>query len=733
MELTAAQLALIESPLDSKIFLEGPASAGKTTVGVERMVHLMQQGVHGESILVLVPQRNLALPYYQALSNPGLLAGGRPEVLTLGGLSQKAIDIFWPLVGRDAGFSHPDDPPTFLNLETAQYYMARVVRPLREAGYFETAAIDPNRLYSQLLDTLNKAALVDFPHREIGERLSSAWVGEASQLRLYNDVQEAANRFRAYCLAHNLLDFSLQMEVFAHHLWPQTLCREYLSRNYRHLVYDNPEEDVPVAHDVVWEWFPEFDSALLIYDWDAGYRYFLGADPHSAYRLKDACSTKVVFDESFIASKELQALAAGLGRALRRRPELEASPYASPSLNRAQLLGPTSPLHEENIHAALEFEYHRFHPQMLDWVADQAASLVHDEGTPPGEIVILAPYMSDALRFALVERLARRGVPVRSHRPSRALRDEPAVRCLVTLAMIAHPNWEMAPARFDVASALVQAIEDLDLVRAQLLAEIVYRPQKGRPQLTSFDRLKPDVQERITYLLGGRYENLRLWLEDYSLKPFDEIDYFFSRLFGEILSQPGYGFHRDYDAGAAAANLIDSARRFRLVTQGASWEQGDFPELGGLPPGKEYLELVRDGVVAAQYLRGWEAGDSEALLLAPAYTFLVSNRPVDYQFWLDVGGRGWAERLYQPLTHPYVLSRRWAPGSQWTDAQEFESSQEVLFRVVLGLVRRCRRKIYASLSELGESGFEHRGAFMLALQRLLRERPAHPLPSDPPA
>ncbi len=54
-------------------------------------------------------------------------------------------------------------------------------------------------------------------------------------------------------------------------------------------------------------------------------------------------------------------------------------------------------------------------------------------------------------------------------------------------------------------------------------------------------------------------------------------------------------------------------------------------------------------------------------MLAPAYTFLMSNRPVDYQFWLDVGSRGWFERLYQPLTHPYVLSREWPAGQSWTD------------------------------------------------------------------
>jgi hypothetical protein len=295
--------------------------------------------------------------------------------------------------------------------------------------------------------------------------------------------------------------------------------------------------------------------------------------------------------------------------------------------------------------------------------------------------------------------------------------------------MIAHPDWGLAPPRFDVAYTLVQSIEDMDLVRAQLLAEIVYRSLKGRPQLSSFDRLNADAQERITYLLGGRFENLRLWLEGYTLNPSKEIDYFFSRLFGEVLSQPGYTFHHDFDAGATAANLIDSARRFRLVTQGATWDQDSALESSGIPLGKEYLELVRDGVVAAQYLRGWDFGESGAVLLAPAYTFLMGNRPVDYQFWLDVGGRGWAERLYQPLTHPYVLSRRWPSGSAWTDVAEFESSREALYRLALGLVRRCRRKIFIGLSELGESGFEHKGAFLAALQRLLRDRPPAEMPS----
>jgi hypothetical protein len=185
-------------------------------------------------------------------------------------------------------------------------------------------------------------------------------------------------------------------------------------------------------------------------------------------------------------------------------------------------------------------------------------------------------------------------------------------------------------------------------------------------------------------------------------------------LFGELLSQPGYGFHNDFNAGEIAANLIESVQKFRWVAGKALAEEGQ-------PLGKEYMQMVEDGVIAAQYIRSWQVQPDEAVLLAPAYTFLMSNHPVDYQFWLDVGSRGWFERLYQPLTHPYVLSRSWSKNKYWTDYDEVETNQETLYRLALGLVRRCRWKIFLGLSELNEQGFEERGTLIKAFQRVLRE------------
>ncbi len=259
----------------------------------------------------------------------------------------------------------------------------------------------------------------------------------------------------------------------------------------------------------------------------------------------------------------------------------------------------------------------------------------------------------------------------------------------------------------------MQAIQQLDLVRAQLLTEIVYRTKGNTPTLTSFDLIQPEIQERITYRLGERFEKLRLWL-DTARDNNAELDHFLSRLFGELLSQPGFGFHTSIDAGQTAANLIESVQKFR-------WVAGSLLAEERIPLGQEYLAMVQAGVIAAQYLGGWRLENEQAVLLAPAYTFLMANRPVEVQFWLDAGSRAWAERLYQPLTHPYVLSRNWQPGRLWTDADELETGQGALLRLASGLLRRCRSSLYLGLTDVNEQGYEQRGPLLQALQRIIRQ------------
>ena len=691
-ELSALQQRIIDSPLDSKLFVSGPAGTGKTTAGVERMRHLLAQGVPGESILMLTPQRSLQEPYLDLLYSPERRAGGEATPATIGGLARRMCDLFWPLAGEAAGFANPSQPPVFLTLETAQYYMAHLVRPLLDEGYFESVTIDRNRLYSQIIDNLNKAAVIGFKHTEIGSKLDLSYFGDPAQRRVYQDAQDCANRFRQYCLDHNLLDFSLQLETFANVLWKQDIVKDYLTRNYRHLIYDNVEEDGPRAHEIVAEWSADFQSALLIYDEGAGFRYFLGADVHTGWALRELCDEHIQLQDSFVMSEGVAQLSDGLVGAI--VPNLE------------------SKVESQRSSESLSIVQSHFYPELLDSVVAEINSLISNHLISPSEIVILAPYLSDALRFSITHRLEAKNIPWRSHRPSRSLKDEPASHALITLAALTHPHWNIHPPKFDVAYALMQSIDGLDLVRAQLLTDIVYRQRDLR--LSPFEEIKSDVQERITFSVGNRYSTLRNWIEEYRASNLLPLDHFFRKMFGEVLSQAGFGYHRNFDSVRVAASLVESVKKFRVALES---DLRGLQDLGGL--GREYIRMLHDGVIAASYLEGWQNEDKDAVLVAPAHTFLMMNRPVTIQFWLDAGSSGWYERLSQPLTHPHVLSREWGEGRQWTDADDVQYSKEAMARLVSGLLHRCRERVYLGISELGESGFEGRGELLRAFQKVL--------------
>ncbi len=695
ISLSPTQIQIVESPLNSKLFVSGPMGTGKTTAGVERMRYLLAQGVPGESILMLAAQRSVQEPYLDLLYSPDRLAGSEVTSTTLGGgLARRVCDLFWPVAAEAAGYQYPDQPPVFLSLETSQYYMAHIVRPLLDEGYFESVTMDRNRLYSQILDNLNKAAIVGFPHTEIAARLDAAYFGDPAQRRVYADAQDCAVRFREYCLQNNLVDFSLQLEIFTNILWPLDIVRDYLTRTYRHLIYDNVEEDSPRAHDIIRTWLPVFDSALLMYDEGGGYRFFLGSDPHTGLALNELCEERLVLEDSFVMSASVADLAS--------------------SLEQIILPDPTIPEPEAVGGEAVGILAARFYPQLLDAVVAEAASLI-EAGVAPRDMVIISPFLSDALRFSVMNRLEAAGIPTRSHRPSRTLRDEPASQALLTFAAIAHPAWGIRPPRFDVAYALMQSVEGLDLVRAQLLAEIVYRTRDLR--LSSFDEIAPDVQERITFVVGNRYSMLRDWILEYRDGEELPFDHFLRKLFGEVLSQPGFGFHTDFDAVRVASSLVRSVQHFRQSLESTYlFQDGSrFPHLG-----REYIQMLQDGVIAASYVEGWRSQNKDAVLVAPAHTFLMMNRPVTAQFWLDVGASAWHQRLAQPLTHPHVLTREWEPGRIWTDADDVETGRRTMARVVSGLLHRCRERIYLCMAELGESGFEQRGDLLRAFQRVLQ-------------
>ncbi len=688
-DLSDEQKQQLERSSQGSHYLEGPAGSGKTTVGIFSVLQAVKIGAAAESILVLVPQRRLGRPYLDRIYRADALAG-TPEVVTVAGLARRTVELFWPVIAEQAGFQRPTEPPRFLTLETAQYHMARVVGPYLDEGYFESLSLDRYRLYRQILDNLNKAAVVGFPTSEIGDRLSEAWVGPGEQTRIYKQAEYIAQRFRSACLEDNLVDFSLQYELFFDYVEPTPEFQRYFAARYQHIVADNVEEETPQGHDFIARWLPTFKTALIIADQDGGYSRFLGADPDHLWRLRDACDQSGVLKDSFVMSRSIKNFSELLRESIyTKRPDSF-----------------------ESIKDAIAVKSSKYLPDLLTWMVAEVEALLK-AGTPASKIAIVSPFVSDALRFVLTDRMEDVGIPWISHRPSRAIADEAYNRSLLTLAAIAHPQWEISPSREIVSQSLMTVIEGLDLIRASLLANTLYRFSEDIGQLETFGQLRPEMQERIGFQLGEKYEYLREWIQKNLDAPGAHLDQFISRLFGEVLSQPGYGFHHRMDAGRAAEAMINSVRKFRSVVDSSGRSKVEI--------GREYYELINEGLLAAQYLATEQPTDQEAVFIAPAFTYLTMDQRSEVQFWLDIGNPAWAERLYQPLTHPYVLSRSWERGQKWTDDNEWGVRRQILSTLTTGLARRCGVKIYLCHSSYGEQGLEQQSILLSAIQRLLAD------------
>lgn len=691
------QKEVINYPLSGSLFIYGNAGTGKTAAATARLIQMLQNGIPAERILVLAPQRTLLTPYLEALLDEDEGQPGNLTAITLSGLARRMTELFWPLVASEAGFGHPENPPIFLTLETTEYYVAQITNPLLDQGFFNSIVIDRNRLFSQIIDNLNKAAIGCFSHLEIGDRLKSAWNGDRNHLKVYDDAQFCASQFRNYCLENNMLDFSLQINLFYHIIWQNPICRQYLFSTYPHIIIENIDEDTTFTHQILEAWLPHTESALIIFDTNGGFRRLLGANPKSALKLLEQCPDNIQFTNSFVTSEELRWLDSALGACIRHNERIE----APANIQLSDLL---------------EFDFKRFFPEMIDWTAYTIADLIRQQNIPPAEIAILSPFLSDSLRFSLAQSLGKFGIQTHSLRPSRSLVDEPVTQSLLTLAIICHPQWlaqnsPLTPNIFDVAYALTQIIENCDLIRAQLISSNLFHIRNGEVNLIPFEDIHGDLRDRITYQLGLQYEVLRNWILEYHNQHAEMLDHFFSRLFGEVLSQPGFSFHQNLSAGEITANLMESIYKFRRVMV----TDTDAINL-------EYIKTVKSGILAAQFLRSWSTPDNQAVLIAPAYTFLTANKPVDYQFWLDIGSHSWSERIYQPITHPYVLSRDWPLEKLWTDSDEVEYALDALQCLVSGLIRRCRKKIFLGLSNLGEQGYEQRGPLLQAFQSLLRNQ-----------
>ena len=269
--------------------------------------------------------------------------------------------------------------------------MWRVVTPMLAQGSFANLRLRPQQIVSQLLDTLNRAALNALSLEEAIARQSRTWVGEPERRFQLDDAATAARAFRGHCLANSLLDLSLTVEVFDTQLVRHPEFHRYFRERYRHLIVDNLEEQTPAGQNFVAGLMGETQTTAVAVDAGGGYKRFLSADPHGAEGMRRHFTRVFDFTESFVAPTDMGLLANQVENYLM---------HTGLPVDGA----------EARILGVIGGRYRR---EMVAGLGPALHKLVYDEGIAPRDIAIIVPYLDGALRYMLTNALREAGLPFR--------------------------------------------------------------------------------------------------------------------------------------------------------------------------------------------------------------------------------------------------------------------------------------------------------------------------------
>ena len=663
-------------------FLLGAAGTGKSTALHYRLLHLLQMGEPAYTMLVLVGEPEHSRPFLDTIHQSGLGPYAELQITTYQAMAREMVSLFWPLVARPSGFAHAYRPPTFLSYDLAQLLMWQVVTPMLEEGAFAGLRLRPQQIISQLLDTLNRAALNGLTLDQASSRQLSTWAGEQDHMRHLHDATTAARRFRRLCLDNGMLDLSLVVQVFDTQLVKHPEFYRYFSERYRHLLVDNVEEQTPAGQNFVTSLMGATQTTAIAYDSGGGYKRFLAADPTGANQFRDRCAYFYEFEESFTASPPLQHLSNLVENHLmsRRHPTAEA---------------------KEAIISVVGGRYRR------EMVADLSELLVQlvDEGVPTNQIAIITPYLDGALRYNLAQNFSELGIPYRFLRRRSSPREEPRIRAWLTWLALAHPDWGIRPAAFDVAEALNLSIFGLDPARAELLTNHLYVPDG--PLLLPVGELSAEIVDRVGAKFVALAEDLRNWLAEQGGQ--HPLDTFLHRLFHTLLAQPRFQPEPDLAGAAVCEWLVRTAGRLRQSAEPMGLRTS--AEIG-----EAFITGIYQGLVTADPPELGDPPDPNGVIISTIFGYLLAGETVQIQIWLETGATGWWDIPRQPLSNAFVLAQSWRPDKLWTMEEDFNIRNQLLSRIIRGLTARCTGGVILANSDLDRRGVRQDGPLWRALQ-----------------
>lgn len=705
MRLTKEQLSVINLDPGQKIYLTGIAGTGKTTVLTERFRTLLDSGVSSDSILVILGDSAHRERFQQIADQSQQQALHNLTITTFFGFAREAVTFNWPNVGARAGFHNRLRPPLPLTYDMAQTMMWQIVGPMLKDGYFSDLRLRPQQIVSQLLDNMVRAAFNGLTVEDAIEKQLVSWGTDPEHRRQLKDAENAALQFRSRCFANSLVDTALIIDIFNRFIVHDPKLYSAQVGRYSHLLVDNAEEQTPVGIEFVRKLLApgsRIQTAVIAQDDGGGYKRFLSASPELAKGLDSAADVSVRLAENFNQADSVYQIAHQVNHFL-----LGAQPTGTEKQIRDSIIG--------HLHT-------RYRRQMLGQLGPAIKHILSAENLDPSNIAIILPYMDGALRFKLTQSLSQSGIPYQINRRRESPREIPQVRAWLTWLLLAN-DWRdsavdsdrfglIKPTTHDIAEALSLSIQGLDAVRARMIADTLYDQNAGifnnRSLLTNkqIERMGEHHLDAVDMLV--------MWLNEHGSRSENPLspDFFFHGLFSELLSRPPFQESPDTGLAAVCDWLIQMASRFRQAG-------GRVIDSSSESVGLALVQGIYSGLVTAHPPAVGASPNPNGVFISTIQTYLLEERPVAVQIWLETSATGWWDLPRQPLSNGFVLDPRWSINQTWTLEDDVRIRNEQLSRVVVGLCSRCSNGIFVATSDLDRRGARQEGPLFKAIQPFL--------------
>lgn len=714
--------------ISHSLWIVGPSCSGKTTRLVEQFMTLMQDEKQFADTFYTKNQQDgssdripKAEYFYRGIPGVLVLAANednRRELVdkiltrssgkyptrgkTLLGFIQDEISLFWPLLTQELNLKAQF--PVRLRPETELELATKLWRQQLDEEIIGSLGGNEARCVRRLLDFLQLAAYSDIPCEGIAQIIEKGLANQEITAQLDpNYLQSLLLEWRQWCLQRGLLSYGIIVELYGQQLLSLPEYQQHLIRRYQGIIADDVDEYPAIARKLFDFLLDQGITGAFSYNPDGGIRLGLGADPDYIEGLAGRCQIEKISINNIYNSFKLSLYPLMLEVMELPLLNLPDTVYAIETTSRGELLQRTT---------------------------EEIAKVIKDKQVDKNEIAIIAPGLDPIARYKIIENLNKEGIYVNSLNYQNPLINSPTIRALLTVLAFVYPGLGRLVDRDTIAEMLVvlskkqgngedsfSFTNDIDPVRAGLIADYCFIPHPDKPRLLTVDAF--DRWDRLGYGATMAYEDIVKWLEDMRLQ---QEQHFIANpiilLDRAIQKFLWNGSDLPYDQLEALRELLETAQhyweidsRIRQTPSSASPPQ-EKETTKAIATIGEFIQLLRRGSITARpYPLHPIGAAANAVTLATIFQYRSSRKSHPWQFWLDVGSHLWAKGGSASLfgSNFFIKHRLAQP---WTAEDEQEADDKRLRKILGDLLSRASDRIYLCHSELAVNGQEQLGPLL---------------------